>query len=299
MKDGIILGGGGAGGVSSDEVTVTADKVLAGCTYVGADTNDEIGTGTMAVQSAISFSCATLSTSSIRISWTNPSRGPWEGVFIQMSTSGYPGTSGGSRVYTGVGNNPVAGAANHVDITGLELDTTYYFTCTSYVNALGWGTSHNISCATSGKKLFWNGTNYAGFVSGSASFAWTNDGTRIAFTNCGPMISMESSTMRLDLSKYSRVYMDIHPTNFKSFSGAGYYRAAVSVQGFVTSSTLLHQGAMYTSSDSSQMYTRQTIYCDISGWTTSNAYLRFQITEQTQKGNYSNITGYVYRIWLE
>ena len=37
----------GGGGIGSDEVTVTADKVIEGYTYVGADTDDEIGLGTM------------------------------------------------------------------------------------------------------------------------------------------------------------------------------------------------------------------------------------------------------------
>lgn len=43
----ILFAGGGAGGVSSDETTVTADKVLNGETYLGTDTDDEVGTGTM------------------------------------------------------------------------------------------------------------------------------------------------------------------------------------------------------------------------------------------------------------
>ena len=45
----VIISGGGGGGITSDEVTVTKDKVLSGYTYVGSDTNDEIGTGTLAL----------------------------------------------------------------------------------------------------------------------------------------------------------------------------------------------------------------------------------------------------------
>lgn len=37
----------GGGGVSSDETTVVASQVLAGKTYLGSDTDDEAGTGTM------------------------------------------------------------------------------------------------------------------------------------------------------------------------------------------------------------------------------------------------------------
>ncbi|MBE5993205.1 MAG: hypothetical protein E7247_12570 [Paenibacillaceae bacterium] len=39
---------GGGGGIGSDEVSATKDEVLSGKTYVGADTGDELGTGTMA-----------------------------------------------------------------------------------------------------------------------------------------------------------------------------------------------------------------------------------------------------------
>ncbi len=38
----------GGGGIGSDEVSVTKEYVLNGKTYVGTDSNDEIGTGTMA-----------------------------------------------------------------------------------------------------------------------------------------------------------------------------------------------------------------------------------------------------------
>lgn len=104
--------------------------------------------GTLSVQSAISFSAAAISYSTIRISWKNPAKGPWQGVFIQMSTSGNPGTGGGSRAYTGRGNSSSANASNYVDITGLNANTTYYFTCTSYVDNLGWGTSYNVTAKT-------------------------------------------------------------------------------------------------------------------------------------------------------
>ena len=112
--------------------------------------------GTLSVQSAISFSAAATSYSTIRISWKNPAKGPWQGVFIQMSTSGNPGTGGGSRAYTGKGNSSSANASNYVDITGLSANTTYYFTCTSYVDNLGWGTSYNVNARTplpSGKSI--------------------------------------------------------------------------------------------------------------------------------------------------
>ena len=131
---------------SQTSATAAAGSILSGKT---AWVNGTKITGTLAVQSAISFSAAALSSSSIRISWKNPSKGPWQGVFIQISTSGTPGVSGGTRKYTGAGTNPSqAGGNNYVDITGLSANTTYYFTCVSYTTNLGNGTSHNLSAKT-------------------------------------------------------------------------------------------------------------------------------------------------------
>lgn len=120
---------------------LTADKMPVGKSAFGI-------AGTLAVTSAINFSATTLSDSAIRISWTNPSKGPWSGVFIQMSTSSYPGASGGTRKYNGTGSSSTPSGTSYVDITGLSVGTTYYFTCTSYCDPLAWGSSYNVSATT-------------------------------------------------------------------------------------------------------------------------------------------------------
>lgn len=51
MPKGIIISGGN-GGDSSEDCTVTAEKVVAGQKYIGADTNDDIGVGTLVDQGA-------------------------------------------------------------------------------------------------------------------------------------------------------------------------------------------------------------------------------------------------------
>ncbi len=52
MAEGIVLQNGGGGG-ASDELTAAAANVLAGRTYVGADTEDEAGAGTMPDNGAV------------------------------------------------------------------------------------------------------------------------------------------------------------------------------------------------------------------------------------------------------
>lgn len=142
----------GISGTYTSDATAVAGNIISGKT---AYVNGSKLTGTLAVQSAINFSAATLSATSIRISWKNPSKGPWSGVFIQMSTSGYPGTSGGTRKYTGTGSSSAASATSYVDITGLNSNTTYYFTCTSYCDPLAWGSSYNVSAKTSVFTMQW------------------------------------------------------------------------------------------------------------------------------------------------
>ena len=69
-------------------------------------------------------------------------------ILLRRSTSGYPGSSGGTSVYTGTGSSKTANATSYKDITGLSANTTYYFTCTSVANPLPNGSSYNVSAKT-------------------------------------------------------------------------------------------------------------------------------------------------------
>lgn len=136
---------------SQTQATAAANRIQSG---YSAWVNGVLVWGTLQVQSAINFNIAAVSYNSIRISWTNPAVGPWAGVFIQMSTGGYPGQQGGSRVYSGVGSNAAAGAYSEVIIGGLSANTTYYFTCSSYADPLPWGAGVNLSARTADSKVY-------------------------------------------------------------------------------------------------------------------------------------------------
>ncbi len=113
--------------------------------------------GGLAVNSAFSFSIAAISSTEVEIYWINPSKGPFSGVFVEMSTSGYPTIGNSTRVYTGMGTNRNPGGRSSCKITGLQPQTKYYFTVTSYCDGLPNGNAVNLTTTTgeaSGQQTF-------------------------------------------------------------------------------------------------------------------------------------------------
>ncbi len=83
MATAILMKSGG-GGAGSDELTASADKVLSGYTYVGADTDDEAGSGSMANIEALD-AAKSVATGSNNV-YFRMSRG----AHLTNSSSGYP-----------------------------------------------------------------------------------------------------------------------------------------------------------------------------------------------------------------
>ena len=166
----MIINGSGAGGTGSDECTARLSDIPAGLKAVTADSNDEAGVGTMTmtgnaqaahvlagetfytnnyktkligtmtVNSLLSFSVAAYSGRRVLAKWQNPNQAagkPFSGVIIRYSTSGYPGTTGGTQIYKGAGNNTAAGAWSQTYLDMPALNTTYYFSCYPYVTTGG------------------------------------------------------------------------------------------------------------------------------------------------------------------
>lgn len=199
-------------------------------------------TGTLTTTSAINFSAAAISYNTIRISWTNPSKGPWTGVFIQMSTSGNPGTGGGTRAYTGKGTNgSQAGGSNYADITGLNYETKYYFTCTSYthfneINTDDWGVSYNVSATTpewwdpnnSGSMSIWVNSSKFPTVLNDVdgkfkSMAWSNEGAKAIASSAYALNALGKNSracMYMNLSPYVPNYYD---TIVNTLQNTGYF----------------------------------------------------------------------------
>lgn len=107
--------------------------VFNGQTFYSTDPKKKL-TGTMTVNSIMSFKLAGVSGRQILFQWQNPTPAtgkPFTGIFINYSTSGYPGT-GGTRLYTGFGNNSNPGGLSQLWANLPALGTTYYFSAYAY-----------------------------------------------------------------------------------------------------------------------------------------------------------------------
>ena len=108
---------------------IKAEKILSGTTICGVK-------GTLTCNSILNFSAEIYNRRQVLLKWQNPkvsSGKPFEGVFINYATSAKPGT-GGTRIYSGTGDNKTAEAWSKVTVTMPSYSTTYYFSATSYVN---------------------------------------------------------------------------------------------------------------------------------------------------------------------
>lgn len=86
---------------SQTEGTATAAQILNG---QSAWVNGSKITGTMAVQSVVSFSAAQYSNLTLIASWANPAKGPWSGLRIMCKQGSYPNDfNDGTLFYEGSG----------------------------------------------------------------------------------------------------------------------------------------------------------------------------------------------------
>lgn len=139
---------GGVNGTATNDATANAGYIYNGKT---AYVNGNKVVGNMTVGSILNFNAQAYSGRQILLNWQNPYAAtgmPFSGVFINYSTSGYPGMWSGTRIYTGYGNNATSGGWSQVIVTLPALNTTYYFSCNAY-------------CTSSAGDFYGNTINYA------------------------------------------------------------------------------------------------------------------------------------------
>lgn len=140
----------GITGTATSDANATAGRIYNGYT---AYVNGAKVTGTMTCNSILNFNAQAYSTSQILLQWQNPYAAtgrPFSGVFINYSTGGYPGT-GGTRIYTGYGNNAASGGWSQAIVSMPSAGTGYYFSCTAYCSCNAgdlWGNTIHAYAAT-------------------------------------------------------------------------------------------------------------------------------------------------------
>ena len=111
----VSISGGAGGGVASDELSVTKDKVVAGQTYVGADTDDEAGTGTLPDRDAVTDAV------SVVIDSTNYKVRISNGAYRKNSDSGNPEVKGSlASLRTAIGYVNTAKVLSDTTIAGMK-----------------------------------------------------------------------------------------------------------------------------------------------------------------------------------
>ena len=162
----------------TSDATITAKYLLKGIVAYGK--NNERIVGEMEVQSAVNFNIAVISYNSVKISWTQPSVGPYSGVKIYTSTSTILGNDGilsfqGQGTYDSESNTYYAIVAN------LSENTQYYFWVYSYCTGLSDSTViTNLSAKTAIKTLTMD--IFLDYLNGSdASMSYREAGTEYGF----------------------------------------------------------------------------------------------------------------------
>ena len=160
-----IMNNFASGGAPTDELTATPGEVMKGYKFLGSGSDEEQTgtleltgnaavnhvlqgktfyntnpkqklTGTMTVNSILSFSVAAYSGRRVLAKWQNPKAAigkPYSGVYIRYSTSGYPGKTGGTQIYKGAGSNTASEGQSQAYLDLPALNTTYYLSIYPYM----------------------------------------------------------------------------------------------------------------------------------------------------------------------
>lgn len=192
----ILFSGGNGSLVSSDELTANTNYVLDGKTYMGIDTDDEAGTGSMPNIVSIDYG------PSLAVSGSNLYCRMNNGAHIENASSGYPEVA--------YSLDKVRSAINYTDASKVLNDTTICGMTGTMPNQGTWNSSVGINSSVTIPRGYHSGS---GKVSNSVS------------TMGGQTITPSSSAQTVYCSgKYMTGNITVNGTNiFRSQSGTGYY----------------------------------------------------------------------------
>lgn len=187
MGNAIILGSGGAS-VTSDDLTAMAANVLSGLTFIGNDTDDDIGTGTMTDNGAVSQALNAGGSYTIPAGYHN-GNGKVTGNSLASQTSADATNAqilSGKTGYVNGAKRTGSMANNGAVSVGLNAGATYKPTA-GYHNGSGKVTANSLASqtaanATAGQIL----NTYTGWVNGvKVTGTMANQGKKTYTINCG------------------------------------------------------------------------------------------------------------------
>lgn len=274
----------GRQGTYTADATVTANDIKLGYT---AYSNGELIVGALKTTNIRNVGL-TVNSNSVIISWNNPAVGPYQGTRIRISTTEYPGTTGGTLIYEGSGSNTQPDGRSSVTITDLTFGQTYYFSVYSYCGTLSIGDVYNLDKAM--YTTMTTGSSFNGAINKSA-LAFAISPT--APPNGAPIIDVsngvdgsivtwfdDSNNIQYIYTQYQKIYLNQNSSSM--FQGCNYTTIDLSL---FDTSKVLYMDNMFEGCIG-------VLALDLSTFNVSNVTSMSNVFRSCQEMTSLNITGW-------